>query len=234
MANNSWIKGCAVTLIMVWMTGSLFAAGGAESKVYEFAETVILGTEYGHAEPVASRWMRPPSISLFYADAEKEQTVRRLADDLNQILSPAKFKIKIDKPHNANASFKVYFVPRSQFESLAKEQGFSYVPGNAGFFHIRWNPGHEINQAVVLIDEKLQGKKLTHYVYEEITQALGLANDSPAFKDSIFYQKGSDSGKAKEFSETDKKLILFFFRHIKPGYDRGKIRAAFDKYWISD
>lgn len=216
--------------LMVLITGSLQAAP-VDSKVYEFVETVLVGTEYGPFEPVVSRWTRSPELSLFDASDDQEQAVLEMVYELNEILKPAGTQLKIGKPLDENAVFKIYFANRKQFPEIAARHHFEYVPGNAGFFYFWWNPGHEIHRAVVMIDKKQKGKQLRHYVHEEITQALGPANDSPIFSDSIFFEKGRNTGKATRFNELDRKLIFFLYKHVRPGYGREKIRETFEKHW---
>jgi hypothetical protein len=68
-------------------------------------------------------------------------------------------------------------------------------------------------------------------VLEEVTQSLGLMNDSPVFPDSIFYSGPDGGGKATELSALDKKLIIFFYNHVRPGAGPAEVRAAFQKHW---
>jgi hypothetical protein len=72
---------------------------------------------------------------------------------------------------------------------------------------------------------------MRHTALEEITQSLGLANDSPAFRDSIFYELRDDYGSAEQLSPLDKRLIHFFYNHVRPG-DRGdQFHAAWERHW---
>jgi hypothetical protein len=94
------------------------------------------------------------------------------------------------------------------------------------------NHNYEIKQAFVfLAADKLRGKHLRHFALEEITQALGLANDSSIFADSIFYARGPDGGDAQRLSALDKQLIRFFYNHVQPGAQSREIRRAFQNHW---
>lgn len=219
-------------LLSAWF---LFSSGAqaAENpeKVYEFLETVALGAEYGRQEPVASRWMRSPSLSLFGANTDETETVLQVVRELNELLQEGRIQIKPGKAHDEKAAIRVYFADRDDFSALARKLGFEYISGNAGYFYVWWSPGHEIYRAVVFIDKKLKGKNRLHFVREEITQAMGLPNDSSLFKSSIFYQKGRDNGKAIAYSELDQKIIRFYYHHVRPGYDSKKLRQVFEQHW---
>ncbi|MGE3805047.1 MAG: DUF2927 domain-containing protein, partial [Gemmataceae bacterium] len=104
--------------------------------------------------------------------------------------------------------------------------------GNWGYFHLSWNGKFELTKAYVLIaKDKLEGKKLRHFLLEEITQSLGPASDSPAFPDSIFFQNGADGGNAERLSDLDQKLLRFFYNHLKPGAKADDVRAALKTHW---
>lgn len=209
----------------------VFAGTEDPEKVLEFVETVILGTEYGRNDPLCSKWVTSPKVSLFNGSEEDHIFVTKVTEELNRLLEPSPIKIKIAGPNSEKADIKIIFAPKSEFEQIAKNRGFYYIAGNEGYFYIRWTMRHEIINGIILINEKLKGKSRKHFLREELTQALGLSNDSSLFKQSIFYGSGADGGKATHFSELDRKLIRFFYEHIQPGYNSKKVREAFYKYW---
>jgi hypothetical protein len=132
-----------------------------------------------------------------------------------------------------SADIEMIFAPRKEFPAIAAREQFHYVSGHPGFFSIWWNARHEIYRAVILIDAALGPERKAHFVREELVQSLGLANDSPQFRSSIFFEKGSDGGKARAFSALDRRLILFFYRHVRPGAGREEVRRAFTQHWSS-
>jgi hypothetical protein len=62
---------------------------------------------------------------------------------------------------------------------------------------------------VLLATDKLSGKTLRHFTFEELTQALGLARDSSLFSDSVFFANGADGGSAQELAALDRRLVTF-------------------------
>lgn len=79
----------------------------------------------------------------------------------------------------------LYFTPTSEFPGILPQ----YVSGNLGFFWVWWDDAGWITDAVVLVsttDVDEIGR--AHLLREELTQMLGLMNDSYSYPDSIFYQ----------------------------------------------
>jgi hypothetical protein len=97
-----------------------------------------------------------------------------------------------------------------------------------------WNQEYAIQRAIVLLAaDKLQGHSLRHFALEEITQALGLASDSPRLADSIFYASGPDGGDAQHLSDLDAQLITFFYNHVRPGARPAEVRRLFQRHWAT-
>jgi hypothetical protein len=220
----------------VLMTGLLLAATALaqpEPRVARWVEGVILGPEFGGAGKVCSRWVRSPTLSVFGAKAPQKEILERTVEQLNEVLAKTPIKeIRLLGDNDTSAEIRVYFAPLRQFPALAKQHGFPYVQGNWGYFWTFWNPRHEITRAYVLLaTDKLTGDRLRHFALEEVTQSLGLSNDSAEFPESIFYSRGGDGGSATRLSDLDRKLIVFFYNHVAPGARAKEVRQATKKHW---
>lgn len=101
---------------------------------------------------------------------------------------------------------EIRFVPQAEFSKYVSE----YVPGNIGFFRVTWNSSGEITRAIVLVasDVTTQPER-THTVREELTQALGLMQDSYRYRESIFYQGWTTFPR---YSNMDKAVIRMLYR----------------------
>lgn len=222
-----------VALLLPLLAPARPAAAQTPDEVLAWAATVILGPEYGGDGKVCSRWVKAPTLSVFGGTDEERAVVADTVKQINAVLADTPLKgIKPLGPGDERADIRVYFAPLADFPKLADRHAFKYVEGNWGYFWTFWNGRREIDRAYVLLaSDKLAGKRLRHFALEEITQCLGLMNDSPAFPDSIFYSKGDDGGDAQKLSELDAKLIRFFFTHIQPGDRQPEVRAAFRKHW---
>ena len=224
-------KPAALILIFLWLVGWAPPSVQAQSsdKVARWVEEVILGAEYGGAGKICSRWVKTPRLSVFGATSLQRKVVASSLAHLNETLAKTPIKrIKQLSPNDGGASILVYFAPLRELPDLAKQHGFKYVEGNWGYFWTFWN-GHRIYRAIVLLaSDKLKGKLLKHFILEEITQSLGLSNDSRIFSGSMFYGGRSNT---QHLSKLDKKLIIFFYNHIQPGAKRRDVQVAFKKYW---
>ena len=106
---------------------------------------------------------------------------------------------------NGNPNIKIHFVPQSQFGRLEP----NYQPGNSGYTWTQWDKNNRIYSANVLITTtKVTQKERSHLIREELTQSLGLTQDSYKYPDSIFYQPWTD---VTQYSPIDKVLIKMLY-----------------------
>ena len=222
--------------LLVMGCGKNLQAAQPKEKVRQWAEQILLNAEYGDKNNVCRRWVRTPRLSVFGASSVENKVVTEVVTHLNETLANTSIKkLMVVKPHDTSADLCIYFAPVKEFPALAKKHGFRYEPGNVGYFWTFWNTRYEIYKAFVLIaPDNLPGKYLRHFVLEEITQSLGLSNDSPLFPDSIFYANKKNGGKAQELSSLDKKLLVLFYQHVKPGTKTEALRATLKKHWPSE
>ncbi len=224
-------KPATLILIFLCLAGYANPSVQAQSsdRLARWVEKVTLGPEYGGGGKVCSRWVKTPKLSVFGATSEQQKVVASSLAHLNETLANTPIKrIELLSPNDSGANILVYFAPQRELPDLAKKHGFKYVEGNWGYFWTFWNR-HKIHRAIVLLaSDKLKGKLLRHFTLEEITQSLGLSNDSAIFSNSIFYAGWSYT---QHLSELDKKLIIFFYNHIQPGAKLRDVQVAFKKHW---
>ena len=193
---------------------------------------VTLGPEFGGSGKVCSRWVLSPTLSVMQGDASIRKDLLELVVTLNGLLSGSGIQLTLGADADDNADIKVYYAPVADFDTIASANGFPYVQGNLGYFYTFWNSNNEINRGYVLLaSDKLSGNKLRHFTFEEVTQVLGLSNDSSRFSDSIFFAAGSLGGSATELSSLDAQLVTFFYNHVQPGYLEADVDMAFDSYF---
>lgn len=103
---------------------------------------------------------------------------------------------------------------------------------NQAVFWSFWDEKHVITRSVVLLaSDRLTGPQLRHFAFEEITQALGLAQDSDEFPDSIFFERDADGGIAVIPSPLDLKLLGWFYQHAQSGDNRRTLSKKFEETW---
>jgi len=201
------------------------------SVEHQFAEEVLLGAEYG-TKTNSVRWVSAPTVSAFYANDEERLILSETLSQINEALTGTNVQMVEGAPNDRQSSIRVYFAPLAELDSIAQSEGFRYITGNLGLVWNFWNPSHEIVRSVVLIaKDKLKGQMLKHIVLEELTQSLGLMDDSALFQDSVFYSSEGDGGGATRLSIQDRKLIRFFYSHLRPGDGPNELFDAFSGYW---
>ena len=195
---------------------------------------VALGTEYGNDPQRCGRFAQPITISVMRGSAADRVHLLALIPVLDRELRTAGSSLTLLADGAAHAAIEVHFVKLAEFDAIGKAKGFPVVAGNYGYFWTFWDNQHRLTKAHVLIAvDKLFGNALRHFTFEEVTQSLGLSNDSPVFADSIFYANGENGGAATALSALDKKLVRFHYSRVGPGFDSAQLSAAFDAHWAS-
>lgn len=205
-----------------------------------WAHQVALGTEFAGTgksrEGIVARWNKPIRLSVMRGDAAVRADLLSVIPTLNEALSPAGAPIRVVEDGDAGAEMKVWFAPSSAFDGIAKTNGFNYIEGNDGYFFTFWNDRFEMTRAYIfLATDLLHGTRLRHVSLEELTQSLGLSNDSTLVRESIFYENAADPTAERvfqtELTSRDRKLLSFFYTHVSPGDDTATMGRAFDLHW---
>ena len=185
-----------------------------QEEIDYFTE-IALGAEFGDETPVIKKWVENIRIKINGEPTEEDlQTINTIVSDLNEIIKGMRINIV-----NKNANLTITFSPESDFTSIDP----NYVPTNYGFFWALWHDdNYVIHDASILISSAgITQKERSHLIREELTQSLGLMNDSDKYDDSIFYQEWTD---VTEFSEIDRAVIkLLYLKNIKPGMSKEQV-----------
>lgn len=181
---------------------------------------------------MCARFVGPITLSVLRGTTQQLTPLVEVVSALDAELRTAGSSLTLLPDGNTSASIEVYYVPLAEFASIGQAKGFPVYPGNHGYFWTQWTSQHRIYKAYVLLArDKLFGGALRHFTFEEITQSLGLSNDSPEFADSVFYAKGSSGGNAQTLSVLDRRLLRFHYRHVQPGFGPAAYTAAFDAHF---
>jgi hypothetical protein len=129
----------------------------------------------------------------------------RIVKELNDLIIPINIQV-VDNKDNANVL--VLFGSKQDFINLDKTIE-PYVKLNEGLFKIN-HEGKKITNGEMYVNTEgtLTAKEKKHLLREELTQLLGLCNDSYKYKNSIFYQGWTDT---TEYAEIDKELIKLLY-----------------------
>ena len=199
-----------------------------------FISDVLAKTEYTPSNEARTvRWEKAPELSVFGDRNRHTALMQRSIKEINSVL-PANRQIVQLPDETDSASIKIYFIALDDFEAVAKTQGFEVVKGNRGFFSVDWNEKHEITSACILIaEDRLYGKRLSHFVLEELTQVLGPIGDSSRIPRSLFYEdsEANKFGDTAHLTDIDKRLIKFLYAHVPAGSFPIELGMLFERHW---
>ncbi len=189
-----------------------------QNPLHNYFMEIALGSEFGCWQPKIRKWNQDIFIAVKGQPTLVDmQTLKQVMDELSAL---TKLKIKFTEKEKTN--IEIYFVPESEFKHIE----WRYKIGNTGFFWTWWNPfTSNIYRARILISTTaITQQERNHVIYEELTQSLGLMNDSNHYADSIFYQPWS---LVAGFSDIDKAIIQLLYHHtIRAGMNNIKVIKA--------
>ena len=186
----------------------------SQEEIDYFTE-IALGAEFGDEVPVIKKWTDDLRIKIEGKPTEADLLIiANIIDDLNELISGIKIKL-VDKKE----TLTITFAPESDFTTIDP----NYVPINYGFFWALWHDDNFViyNASILVSSADITQKERSHLIREELTQSLGLMNDSDKYSDSVFYQEWTD---ATEFTVMDRAVIkLLYYKKIKPGMSKDQV-----------
>ncbi|MBW4655634.1 MAG: DUF2927 domain-containing protein [Kaiparowitsia implicata GSE-PSE-MK54-09C] len=190
----------------------------SQDQVERYFQEVALGSEFGSANAKVRRWNQDLRIAVHGNPTDQDlQTLTDVVDDLNALIGHS---VRLSFT-NANPNTTITFAPESQFRNLDP----NYRPRNLGFFWTTWDSSNHINSARILVSTTgVSQQERSHLIREELTQVLGLMQDSLAYPDSIFYQGWTET---TQYAPIDRAIIqLLYSSAVTPGMNRAQAEAA--------
>jgi hypothetical protein len=191
----------------------------AINPVVNYFKEIALGGEWGDTEPCIRRWHRT-EISLGVRGNPTDsdwQVLRQVAAELSDLTGMALKLAEFEGAEAASPDIEIHFRPEAEFPALLP----TYQPGNKGFFWVWWSET-SIEQAKILIASAgITPDERAHLIREELTQSLGLMQDSWAQADSIFYQGWTAT---LEYSAIDQAIIQLLYQpQIRAGMTQTEV-----------
>lgn len=158
---------------------------------HQFVE-VALGQEYREGYSKLKRWDKPLTLKVS-TDVQLPQVIDELIDEQLRLLRLAAGVSFTRVPQDAN--LHLYFTTRKKMQAVWREYAAGEIPGDAlCVSQISAKGTGEIVRAFILIpvDRASERGKLLSCIVEELTQSLGLINDSPDLYPSIFNDESNN------------------------------------------
>lgn len=185
------------------------SGGGGPEKVYseeakEYFREITLKTEFDGDRKNAFVWTTDMKI---FVDGQKREylmnELRKIVAELNVIIDPINVKIVSNK---SESNYTVYFGSHTDFKTKYKLSSPQRLDNNWGYFEVSSNSGK------MYVDLVRNGdvESHKHLLREELTQSLGLFNDSWDYPESIFYQGWTTT---TEYAPIDRELIDMLYNN---------------------
>ncbi|MFQ6027168.1 MAG: DUF2927 domain-containing protein [Dehalococcoidia bacterium] len=173
-----------------------------KSRAVDYFIALAFGKEYGSSDSGLHKWDRDIRIKVYGQPTPADRSALQLVlAELDKLTPGITLNSVSDNPN-----IEIHFVPESQFSALEPK----YIPTNYGFFRVWWDRTGDIYRARILISsDGISQKARTHLIREELTQSLGLFNDSWEHPTSIFYQGWTTTA---DYSSLDRRLIGWLYR----------------------
>jgi hypothetical protein len=184
-------------------------------SIIAYFNEIALGYEYGDATPRIRKWKEP--MRLFVGgnsnNALLKNELTKIIDEING-LATDNFNIQLTTD-STNANCYMYWGDWNNYIKIFPTLSDSDV--HIGLFEVWWNNHHNLTQGRIFVDDQyctsIQQRSILR---EELTQALGLGNDSPRYPTSIFYETDFNGGFVTEYSSYDRELIRLLYHASMP------------------
>jgi hypothetical protein len=183
-------------------TTTTTVAGAYDRAALDYFGEVAGAAEFGENGGVLHRWDEDLRIAVYGSPTPDDRAaLAGVVDDLNGLISTIEVSIV-----EADPNVEIHFAPVEEFPTLEP----NYVAGNMGYVYVWWDGEGRIYSGRVLISTTgLTPQERAHVIREELTQGLGLLNDSWLYPDSVFYQGWTEVG---QYAPLDRLVIEMLYR----------------------
>jgi len=205
-------------------TGHFSNAPLSPSQAYFLS--IAFGAEYGEPETL-KKWQK--DIKIYVTDTTQTlllQELDRIIAELNNLIG----EIQLYRVNSRSKSnFIVYFGDAATYMRDYAPEAAQWVPDNFGFFWVNWDAEGVITNGTMYVDlQRTQALNYRrHLLREELTQALGLMQDSKQYSNSIFQQNWTCT---TVYADIDQDLIqLLYHPKLRPGMNKKEVIQFFNK-----
>jgi hypothetical protein len=190
-----------------------------ETELISYFKEVALKIEYGSNPKRILKWNSPMKIFVEGANKRQLKAINKAINPINSLILND-FKIEIvDNQKQCNTILYICSMDYIKENNKLFYNQFSLVDYETdGYASIVWD-NCIIHKAYIYINPINSVEIHESTILEEITQCIGLPNDSMKYPNSIFYENKSEEDiNIFEFSPLDKDVIqLLYHPRIKAG-----------------
>lgn len=190
-----------------------------EAELISYFKEVALKTEYGNNPKRILKWDKPMRIFIEGANKRQLKAINKAINQINPLIL-SDFKIKI--VNDQKVCNTILYICSEDY--LKENNPFFYTQFSLvdfvpdGYAFIDWR-NYTLYKAYIYINPINSVEVHESTILEEITQCIGLPNDSMKYPYSIFYEEKSEFDiNPTEFLDIDKDVIqLLYHPRIKAG-----------------
>lgn len=190
------------------------------SEAEEYLLSVALGSEFGSSSRLVRKWVR--DVQVFLSDTV-DQALREEYERIRQEINGLSNDIQITNASQPEEADFVILLSDADRYAAFEPNAANLVSNNFGLFWVYWNGRSEITRGSMYVDvERTPGLDCQkHLLREELTQALGLMNDTNDYPASIFYQAWTCT---PSYAKIDRELLqIFLDPRVEPGMNRAEL-----------
>lgn len=160
-------------------------------QLVEFFDTVVFGAEIDKqmASEVVAKWQGPIRVAVQGQPAPRH--LEFLAQHAATLTSLTGIPIEILPPGAGGSNFTAVFVPRANMARVkivgVPQSLVDKLAAAGGCYFLSWQkPVGTIVGAVTVVNVQREEHLIKHCILEEMTQSMGLPNDTDLIRPSIF------------------------------------------------
>jgi len=184
-------------------TGSSVEVPNHSQEAKDYFKEICLNSENGESFKNASKWDKDVKIYVHgYCPDYMITELDDIVGELNDLIDPINIEVVSNK---SEANTFLFLGSDGGFQQEYPIVGGRDLSRTGGYFLVKSNKAYlYVNMVRTGNDTQAQRSILR----EELTQSLGLYNDSWKYPNSIFYQGGND---VTEYSDLDKEIIQMLY-----------------------
>jgi hypothetical protein len=181
--------------------------------------TVALGTGAANKTSVVNLWTdEVVTVGVHGFTNAGRRCLSKTISDFNALTRTTDLRVA-DGP----GDIEIYIAPITKFHSL--DPSYEYASDDVAYFSTHWGDDHQMTDATVLIrSDGTTASERCRLIRGELTESMGLSEESAKHPSSIFYSEFSDA--PAQYSALDKAIIrLMYDGAIEPGDDRKTVTS---------
>lgn len=202
-----------------------------EQEVITYFKEIALGFEFGSASKITRKWTQPMKIYVGGKDPhDLDIELDKIINEINDLVADG-FSIEIVQD-SSQSNFYLYLGSADGYAAIYPSLS-ELVKTNWGLFSINYNGDNELNRGKMYVDiYRADLTEQKHLLREEITQSLGLGNDSEKYPDSIFQSSWT---RTNSYAPIDSDIIkLLYHPRVTIGLDATEVEEVLQQIFLEE